>query len=168
MPVITKSPVMKVLLLTSIIVVFILGIHIANGAFADPGTDSDPIVARSYVDEKINMLQQQINALAQGSGSTGNGDNARQYTILEGLSAGQTVLTGENTEIILRVGACKAVGGTFGRLADLTSDTQGDLLDNMAIPLNHLVYSARNDGRGVIVEKDGTVIVVRGTYTIVN
>jgi hypothetical protein len=158
---ITKKPAFKVVLMTCIISLFILGIHIANGALADPGTDSDPIVAKSYVDEKVGVLQQQIQQLTTGSGSGGS-----QYTILQNLKSGQKILTGENTEIIVRVGTSKALKGEMGRLVDLTSDTAGDLLEGMIVPLNHLVLSARNDGRGIIVETDGSVVVVRGLYTL--
>ena len=168
------------------LLLFLFGIHIVNGALANPGTDADPIVAKSYVDEKFTQsqqqvqtlqqqvqtmqqqaqtLQQQVQTLQQQLAGLPSGSGSGQYAVLN-LKAGQKLLTGENTEIIVRTGTCKAISGTQGNMADLTSDNANDLPAGTAIPNNHLIFSSRQDGRGILTESAESWVVVRGTYTL--
>lgn len=44
-------------LIITILSVFIVGVTIVNAATSEPGSSSDPVVSKSYVDEQINQLK---------------------------------------------------------------------------------------------------------------
>jgi hypothetical protein len=126
------------------VAVFILAVaagQVVRGVIAQPGSTDDPIVTKSYVDQ-----------------------NAK-FTILQ-LSAGQNLLTGESTEVILRSGDATSIAGQMGGLSDVTADTAGGLGTGNAIIRDHLIISARNDGRGIRITSDTAFLMVKGTYTL--
>lgn len=130
------------------VAVFILAVaagQVVRGVFAQPGSSDDPIVTKSYVDQSVN----------QGT----------RFVILT-PQAGQTVRTGDSTEFILRSGTATAIEGPSGGLSDVTSDTAGDLSSGDTVYRNHLIISARNDGRGIRITSDGAYLMVKGPYTL--
>ena len=110
----------------------------AVAATTDPGSDADPLVSKSYVD---------------------------QYTQMQvvSLKSGQTMTAEAGTEIVLRSGEAHAVEtGGFG-LSDVTGAT--DLRNGGRIPANHLLLVPRSDGRGVAADSD-VYLMVRGVFTV--
>lgn len=149
-----------------------------------PGSEADPVVTQSYVEQKseqtkyyidslvasfktqldqkdaeIKDLQQKVSQLSAGTGGTGG------MAPLEAikLTKGKILLTGAGTEVILRSGSATAIKGVGGGLADVTKGK--DLLSGEAVAFNHFLISAREDGRGIKMTVDGYVMV-RGSYTI--
>ncbi|MHB9143819.1 MAG: hypothetical protein ACYC5Y_00530 [Symbiobacteriia bacterium] len=116
---------------------FFLG-RSAAAAGTTPGSDADPVVAKSYVDQYV-----QWNPIL--------------------LTAGQTLTAQAGAEIVLRSGKAAAVETTGAGLSDVTGGK--DLLRGTAVPLNHLLVAPRTDGRGIKVAVDSWVLV-RGPYTI--
>ncbi len=150
------------------------GVSIA--ALGAAGSDTDPIVTKSYVekriaeletklssnsstnvDQKLSSLQTQIEALAL------NGSAAPEGFVLVQVKAGSKLVLSESSMLILRAGTAKTIIGPGGGLADLTVGT--DLLDGQAITGNHLILVPRNDGRGVKVTGDSWMMI-KGSYTI--
>ena len=130
----------------------------------EPGTESNPLVAKDYVDTKINTLNQQIQTLKQTQGSGGSS----LFQVVE-LKIGQQLLSGASGEIIVRSGTATAVSGQNGDgLSDLTTDdsTKGNLVTGQVIPLNHLLLISRDDGRGIKAVSDKVFILCRGSYTL--
>ncbi|MDK2927907.1 MAG: hypothetical protein PWR31_1598 [Bacillota bacterium] len=112
--------------------------HLVGAAAPEPGSDADPLVAKSYVD-RLAVLQ-----------------------VLE-LESGQTVRAAAGTELILRAGRAAAVTSPQGGLADLTAGR--DIQAGEAVPVNHLLLIPRGDGRG-LKALTPAVILVRGGATV--
>lgn len=122
---------------------------IAATAAGTPGSEDDPVVTKSYVDNKIASIPQ-------------GGASAATYKAIS-LEAGQTLLGKEGTELILRSGEATALDNGANGISDVTAGT--DLWTGNAVAANHLLLIPREDGRGV---KAKTIIwvMVRGGYTI--
>ncbi|HHU90695.1 MAG TPA: hypothetical protein GXZ22_06525 [Clostridiaceae bacterium] len=172
----------------------VLVVSSAAGA-GQPGSDADPLVTKSYVDQKIAQLSAQIGSgSSTGSGTVNNatitqlqtdvGDLTKfivdalteietlkarvdslenGYAVVE-AKAGQKVILAGGSEAILRSGAAEALVGTYGGLVD--ASIGGDIDKNgMKIPVQHLLISARSDGRGLLI-KQNAYLLIRGAYTI--
>lgn len=122
----------------------------AYGFAADPGTINDPLVTKSYVDQKIAELS--INGESQNN----------TYEVVF-VPAGKAILGKQGTEIILRSGIAKAIDSVGGGLQDMTDGE--DVMGGEDIARYHLMIIPREDGRGMLAEKDCT-LMVRGGYEI--
>lgn len=130
--------------------VIVMGTYaISQAAESTPGSESDPVVSKSYVDSEI----AKIKASAGGSQS---------FQAIS-VKAGQKVLGGDGTEIILRSGEAKSISNQNNGIADLTAGK--DLMGSQNIVLNHLLMVPRNDGRGILATTD-IWIMVKGAYTL--
>lgn len=122
----------------------------AYAANSEPGTINDPLVTKSYVDQKIAELGEM--------GSTQN----NTYEVVF-VPAGKVILGKQGSEMILRSGIAKAIDSTGGGLQDMTDGT--DVVGGQTIAKYHLMIIPREDGRGILAEKDCT-LMVRGGYEI--
>lgn len=123
------------------------------GATYEPGSAEDPLVTKSYVDEKI------AEALAGGSGSGGGGG---VFTPVK-IDKSKKLLGGEGTELILRSGKAKAVASGTDGLSDVTLGQ--DISAGKDVSQNHLLLIPRDDGRGIEASTD-IWVMVKGSYTI--
>ena len=143
----------KNLIVLAIAIALVVTTAIAVGAGYEPGSAEDPIVTKSYVDEKI------AEALA-GAGGTGGG--GASFTPVN-IGPGKKMIGGEGTEIILRSGKAKAVATGSDGLSDVTIGS--DIKSGNSVSQNHLLLIPRDDGRGIEASSDIWVLV-KGTYTI--
>jgi hypothetical protein len=134
----------------AIFVVFAVGVKADIG---EPGSQTDPIVSKSYVDKMFLELKQYVESK--------KGDSVTLEIIY--LEKGQKLIGDKGTEIILRSGSAKIVDSIYGGLADVTSGK--DLKKGENAPQNHLLIVPRDDGRGLIAESS-VVIMVRGNHTV--
>jgi len=147
------------------LVILCLGsIHIARAISAEPGTEGDPLVSKSYVDSKMSEFTSLANSLKQQV-QTMQSQGGIIFTVVE-LKPGQELIAGAGAEIVLRSGSAKAIQGTYGGLADVTSDAGIELMTGDNIPKNHLLLVSRDDGRGLRTENEGAFLLVKGSYTI--
>ena len=130
-------------------------------AFGAAGTQDDPLVSKSYVDDKINQVLEIVNG---GSVST-DGTIAPSGTSYQPVyvSVGQVILGGEGTELILRSGKGNIYIEGVDGLVDST--TGKNLTSGDAATTNHMMIVPRNDGRGVKVT-EAAWFLVKGDYTI--
>lgn len=126
---------------------------VVTAATSDPGSDSDPIVTKSYVDSAI------ANALGSGTSSP-SGDNSYEVVFAE---AGQRIIATGSTEMILRSGNALVVAPGTDGVSDMTRGI--DMKNNYTVYTNHLMLIPRDDGRGIRMQTDGYVMV-RGSYEI--
>ena len=119
---------------------------------AGPGTDSDPLISKSYIDSVV--MPYIDNSIAVVSQS-----------VLEivYLDAGQTLTCKGGTELILRSGSATAIVSDAGGLCDVTAGV--DLAQGSAISANHMLLVPRSDGRGAYAKSD-CIFMVRGAYSI--
>ncbi len=145
-----------------------------------PGSEADPVVTQSYVElkseqtkyyidslitknnQEVASLKTQLSELTQKvNQSSGSGSGAAMESVL--IVKGKTLLTGAGTEVILRTGAATALKGVGGGIADVTKGK--DLIAGEIVSFNHLLISAKEDGRGMKITQDAYVMI-RGAYTI--
>ena len=127
----------------AIIALFLISVTVTVFAASDaPGSESDPVVTKSYVDQKISGFA--------------------AFAPLE-LKEGQSLVGQEGTEIILRSGEATAIGGVENGIADLTGGA--DLLSGATINMNHLLLIPRSDGRGITANTD-IWVMIKGGYSI--
>ncbi len=153
--------------LTVLAAVLVLAVGIGVGAYAASnfGTQSDPLVAKSYLDKTVtpklqeefqSKLNEQVKILEQQIESSSSGQN---FTAVN-LTNGQILKGNAGCEIILRSGTAVS-NGTSG----LSDVTDGKLISSgTALTANHLCMVS-TDGDGVKANSSVTLLV-RGSYTI--
>lgn len=157
----------------------LLAVTTLHAASGDPGTSSDPLVTKSYVDKKIasitsgssgassdvavtlkaqeqliNQLINQVNELKQQGSST--------YNVVT-VPAGKMILGKQGTEMILRAGDATVLSTQAGGLQDMTAGT--DINGGALAPKYHLLIVPKEDGRGLMANKPLT-LMVRGGYML--
>ena len=140
----------------SITVVSLLLLSIClPGMAADPGSNEDPLVTLSYIND---VLMPQVKSYVD-SKTTTSGDGFK----IVNLNAGQTVIAQASTEMILRMGNAQIVATAKGGVADVTQGI--DLQNGAVMPANHLLIVPLDDGRGAQMLSDG-IIMIKGSYTV--
>jgi len=110
----------------------------ARADTADPGSNADPLVSKSYVDQFTQWRVQNV-------------------------TRGQQLVADAGLEFVVRAGEATAVVSPQGGVSDLTGGV--DRKQGEALPTNHLLIVPRGDGRGLIAGSD-LVLLVRGTFTL--
>ena len=130
--------------------------------FSEPGSDRDPLVSMSCVNNKIDQLKEYIDIKI--SNSNGGGNNSNEIVVVE-LAKGEYLIGKAGTEFILRGGKSTAYGVEVDR--GLADTTEGKDIDNTEdlLPYNHLIIIPRDDGRGAYAISD-SIFMVRGEYEI--
>ena len=118
------------------------------------GTDSDPLITLSYLEMRLENLDQNT----EGECSISN----PLYEVLK-VDSEKILLLGGSTEIILRSGQARAFVSDKGGLADITSGNDIGMDEN--IPQNHLLICPLDDGRGLIFESESW-IMIKGEYKL--
>ena len=124
------------------------------GLAADPGSTEDPLVTLSYIND---VLMPQVKSYVDSKSQASEG-----FEIVN-VKAGQTVIVGASTEMILRMGNAQIVATQKGGVADVTQGI--DLQNGAVMPSNHLLIVPLDDGRGAQMLSDG-IIMIKGNYTV--
>jgi hypothetical protein len=135
---------------------------------AEPGSDEDPVVTRSYVEQVKQEILQQIKSQPGTQTSTPAPSTGGQGAklIVEKVPEGKTIIGYAGTEFIVRTGKVVAhtpAGEGYG-LPDLTEGT--NILRSETVPANHHLLLPRDDGRGLKVVKGPADIMIKGEYVI--
>lgn len=156
--------------------VAVLSVTSLNAADSKIGTDSDPLVTKSYVDRQIalvsgggnsdlearlsaqedliSVLSQEIATLKEAGSSS--------FEIVN-VPAGSSIYGKQGSEMIIRSGEGTIVASSAGGVQDVTDGV--DLAGGVKAPNNNLLIVPREDGRGIMASKT-MVVMVRGGYTI--
>ncbi|HHY70578.1 MAG TPA: hypothetical protein GX519_02750 [Thermoanaerobacterales bacterium] len=121
---------------------------------AEPGSESDPLVTKSYVDKVSFNLMQYVDSKSGGSAS---------YEIVY-MEQNQQLIGDMGTEIILRSGIAVVVDSGNGGLANITEGK--DITSGENVLQNHLLIIPRNDGRGVKAKNNNVILLVKGAYRV--
>lgn len=144
------------------------------------GSESDPLVTLSYLNETVTpAIMEQWNAALEAktaelqarldelSGQTqppeSDGTAPSGFVVLT-LSKDQTVVCGIGTEIMPRLGSVVSFGPDSPRLVDET-DASSVTAEGAALTVNHM-YMVTIKGNGVKADRDNTKILIRGEYTV--
>lgn len=154
----------KILTVLAAIVILAVGIGVGAYAASTYGTQSDPLVAKSYLDSSLTpKLQAQFNAQVDSQVGLMESQIASFTTglnfVVVSLSTGQILKGSTGCEIILRSGV--AVGYGTG----ISDVTDGSLISSgSVISANHLcVVSTSGDG---LKANSAVTLLVRGGYTV--
>lgn len=164
---------MKKILILALILTFALTTVI----FAAPGDTNDPIVVLSYLNDRltslikdynledIKVIKKQINELSDtnSSGSPGQGSTSAALEVVE-INAGEKIIAGAGSELILRGGKATIIGSELGGLTNVTLGK--DFVSGMDVVPNNLLIVPRDDGRGVYTDSYA-IFMVRGTYEVI-
>lgn len=164
-----------------------------NASSVDPGTIDDPLVTKSYVDDRLDEILNKTGQHSSSSSSKNNNEKTEidydkiykelnkyvdskleevnkvnvysKYVVVE-LELGQDLICSDSTEVILRSGNAKIIGNDTGDgISDITIGI--DLSQGVLVPKNHLLIIPRDDGRGLKAESK-CFIMVKGEYHIVD
>ena len=143
-------------------------VSIGTAAPAEPGTEGDPVVTRSYVEkvrqDLVKMIQGEAQPALQQPAPSGPAGTAASYSVQK-VSAGKTIIGMEGTEFIVRTGQVTVTTpGVDYTIPDLTNGTS--LAHGKTVPRDHLLLIPRTDGRGLKVTSGTADIIVRGDYKI--
>lgn len=123
---------------------FFLGYNGLAAGSGEPGSVSDPLVTRSFVEEYVG---QQLDV-----GFTWE---------IANLKAGEMFAGKAGTEVVLRSGRATVVDPTGSGLPNLTRGT--NLTDTSAVPSNNLILVPRTDGRGLKATTN-IIVMYRGNF----
>lgn len=167
------------IIVTSGVLVLTLFASSSQAGYIEPGSESDPLVSKSYVEQKFNevkknsdlnqdkleKMQKDIEKIVEDNKNNtgGNQGSAEVFEVLE-LKKGQTIIADESAEIIVRSGTVTAIGSANGGLSDITEGN--DLVTGDQVDLNHLLIVPRTDGRGIQVKGSIAFVMVKGKYRI--
>jgi hypothetical protein len=162
----TKSRIGKIL--AAVIIVAAVGtitahsVIKADGSQTTPGMADDPVVTKSYVDQKIAEL-----TAGKGSGSdTGVSKGSVAALEVVKVPVGQTLVVAAGGELIVRTGKAVAFSPDANGLSDMTDGK--DIAPGKPVGNNHLILFPR-DGRGVKhdkASKSELIVLVRGGYQV--
>jgi hypothetical protein len=148
------------LVLVVIILVLLTGTFAAG---TNPGSSSDPIVTQSYVENRIQLLNDAIDErLTELENRPVSSGGTQEFVVLN-IKTNQVVNLGANSMFILRSGEATAIAGQGGGLSDLTTGL--DLATGQSIERNHLLLIPKSDGRGITMTYEGWVMI-SGEYSI--
>ncbi len=132
----------------------------------------DSLVSLGYLNSTVipeieanveTLIEEQLASLVSEEGITVEQGGGAAYESLQ-VFKGQTVLGSEGCELILRIGNAIAVCPGENGLVDATGGL--DLTDGLAVVKNHVYIIPREDGRGIVMQDDG-YLMIKGGYEIV-
>ncbi|QYR22094.1 hypothetical protein KZ483_03460 [Paenibacillus sp. sptzw28] len=129
---------------------------------ATPGSVDDPVVTKSYVDQKIAAL----NGNPDNTGSTDNNNTGKTAINIVDVPPGQTLIAKDGAQAVVRAGRAVAYSADSNGIADVTDGT--DIQNGSRVPNNHLILFPRG-GRGLMPEagqKNGLTVMVMGAYEV--
>jgi len=141
-----KAVIVTLLLMAAVIIGYA---GLAAASSSDPGSTSDPLVTKSFVEKYV---QDYISSL----GSAGGG--SLEWTVKE-LKTGEEFIGKAGTEIIVRTGIAMVVDPSGGGIPDLTDGS--NVMAGQMVKNNHLLSLPRSDGRGIHAQQP-TIIMYRG------
>ena len=135
-------------------------------ALAAPGTDGDPLISLSYIDDVLmpkieQYVESKIAEIYSGGAETDN-QTADVFTVVE-AKEGDEIICSAGTELILRMGKAEIIATEKGGLADTTAGY--DLANSTEMPANHLLIVPVADGRGIKAKSD-IIVMIKGEYSI--
>ena len=110
----------RLVVLISALIIAACCFAISYGVDAAPGSASDPVVTKSYVDSVVAALQTKIEAIETSQNVTGSAVTASSFTVVT-VPAGSKLIGGEGAQFILRSGTAVAIDNGVDGVSDLTA-----------------------------------------------
>ncbi|CAM4275963.1 hypothetical protein [Paenibacillus tarimensis] len=134
----------------------------ADSEVITPGSVDDPVVTKSYVDQKV---------AAAAGGNTGASAQQPSNTSsgaieIVTVKAGKILIAKDGAEVVVRAGKAVAYSEDSNGIADVTDGK--DITNGKPVPNNHLILFPRG-GRGIMTAPgvdSSLTVMVRGGYEI--
>ena len=132
---------------------------------ADPGTDGDPLISLSYIEDVLMpKIEQYVESKLAGVSSDGTEQSAAANTfVVVEANKGDKIICSAGAELILRMGKAEIIATEKGGLADTTAGY--DLANGTEMPANYLLIVPVDDGRGIEAQTD-IIVMIKGNYRI--
>lgn len=131
--------------------------------FSEPGSDTDPLVSLSYVNKAVDQIKVYIDQKISNISFDTDVPSVSNELVIVNVKKGEYLIGKAGTELILRGGKAKVVGGLLGGLSDVT---KGDEINHdQAVSHNHLLIIPRSDERGIYATEDA-IFMVKGEYQV--
>lgn len=124
---------------------------VAGAATAEAGSSQDPLITKSYLDERLSAL---------GDTSSSNSSSSTSFKKIT-LTKGSTMYADAGTEIVLYTGNAKAVSSGDG----IVNVTKGELTANGISLGKYCSYIIPVSQSGINAVSE-CVVFVKGSYTI--
>ncbi len=151
-----------------LLIVFVVIISIVI-VFASPGSEDDPLVSVSYLDNTLNQFKSEIVKLLEQNKNNQTSQQESTTLVFEifQFEPGTQIVFGASTEFIIRRGIATLIDPDLNNMPDLTSGV--DIEKGQVIPLNHHMLCPRRDGRGLTVSDDSDPfwIMIKGDYIVI-
>ena len=181
----------KLIVAVSVLLGVLLIAGVSTLAATNYGTQSDPLVSLSYIeqtvvksindsinqaiesakaslsssfDAKVDEFTQEIESQLPGSGSGGSSTNSTDTFVVVTMTNGQTMTCPVGTEILLRIGSAVTYGPDSPRLVDSTTGSAVSAAGT-ALTANHM-YLVTIQGNGIQATSSTVKVLVRGEYTL--
>ncbi len=158
----------KLVLALAFVLVAVVFAGVGAYAASTLGTQSDPLVTLSYVNEKlypqlVDKISEEADRAAQDvrAGIAQSGGGTETYIVVS-LNSGQTLVGQVGCELLLRVGSASVSAADAPGLVDMTEATT--LNNGSALKQNHL-YMVTVGGNGVKATS-AVKLIVRGDYSV--
>lgn len=130
-------------------------------SYAQPGTESDPVITLSYIKETvIPEIYEYIDSKISNKPSQ---TVAEQTFVVAEAPEGKKIICEAGSELILRSGKAEIIATEKGGIADTTAGT--DLPNGAEAPKNHLLIVPVDDGRGMEMKTD-CILMIKGEYSV--
>ena len=137
---------------------------VAAFASANYGTQEDPLISKSYLDE---VIQPQLIQMVESQLEASMPEERRVSGIFElvTLDSGQRLVGSVGTEMLLRSGSAQGFSYDRNDVALVDTTSAASVLNGAVIAANHL-YLISIQGNGITVSSNGTTLLVSGDYTV--
>lgn len=154
------------IILTSVVAVSAIALNLFCGLAADPASEGDPLVTKSYVEQVVLPdIYDYIDSKTQTSTSSPSSSSAADTFKVVAVNPGKKIVCDAGCEIILRMGSATILGSARGGIADVTGGL--DLPDGASAPLNHHLIVPIGDGRGLLINTpNDALVMIKGSYSI--
>lgn len=132
-----------------------LGLLLMGAAVPAFAKDDDPLVSLSYLNQRLEAIQNNQNQKSAPSGT-------QTLEVVE-LNAGDKIIAAQGAEMIPRSGRVETIAQELGGLSDITAGV--DLKQGERAPLNHMLIAPRSDGRGLKASTNA-IVLMRGSYRV--
>ena len=127
------------------------------------GSEEDPLITKSYLDEVLQPeLEQRFETELENAISAVESEKSGDFVVIT-LYKGQTVTCGVGCEVMLRIGSAEAKGVDYPVLVDTTKGES--VASGTSMVTNHL-YMVTIAGNGFKAKADNTKLLIKGVYTI--
>lgn len=131
-------------------VLLVYGSFVWATGSGDPGSTSDPLVTKSFVEKYVNDKLGEVEV------------DASQW-LVEKIESGSVVTGLIGTELVLRSGKAVCIDPTTNGILNITNG--GNVFDGQPVPHNNMLVFPRSDGRGLKAQTD-LYIMYRGKIDV--